>query len=50
MERGELPAGTDLDTLVDRLVGPLYYRALVAGQEMTEGFVAQLVGATLAST
>jgi AcrR family transcriptional regulator len=49
LQRGELPAETDLDTLVDRLVGPLYYRALVTGQEITEAFVAQLIRATLAS-
>ncbi|MDQ7905007.1 TetR/AcrR family transcriptional regulator [Phytohabitans sp. ZYX-F-186] len=46
--RGELPAEADLDTLADRLVGPLYYRALVTGQQITEAFVAQLVRATLA--
>jgi len=50
VERGELPPETDLDALVDRLVGPLYYRALVTGQEITEAFVALLVRATLAST
>lgn len=49
LRRGELPAGTDLDALVDRLVGPLYYRALVTGQEITEEFVARLVGATITS-
>jgi len=50
VHRGELPAGTDLDTLVDRLVGPLYYRAIVTGQEITAAFVAELVGATLRGT
>lgn len=49
LQRGELPAGTDLDTLVDRLVGPLYYRALVTGQEITDVFVGKLVRTTLAS-
>lgn len=43
LQRGDLPAETDLDTLVDRLVGPLYYRALVTGQEISEVFVARLV-------
>lgn len=47
MERGDLPTGTDLDMLVDRLVGPLYYRALVTAQEITEAFVTRLVSATL---
>jgi hypothetical protein len=31
-----------------RLVGPLYYRALVTGEEITEAFLTQLVTATLA--
>ncbi|BCJ56527.1 putative transcriptional regulator, TetR family protein [Actinoplanes sp. NBRC 14428] len=43
--RGELPAGTDLEVLVDRLVGPVYYRILVTGQEVTEDFVDELVTA-----
>ncbi|MFF5292114.1 TetR/AcrR family transcriptional regulator [Paractinoplanes globisporus] len=38
--RGDLPAGTDLDILVDRLVGPLYYRALVTGEEITADYIA----------
>ncbi len=49
LERGVLSPGTDLDVLVDRLVGPLYYRALVTGEEITEDFVTQLVDRTLAS-
>lgn len=43
--RGELPADADLDVLVDRLVGPLYYRILVTGEPVTAGFVAELVTA-----
>jgi AcrR family transcriptional regulator len=43
-QRGDLPADADLDTLVDRLVGPVYYRALVTGQDITEAFLAELVG------
>ncbi|GLY96972.1 putative transcriptional regulator, TetR family protein [Actinoplanes sp. NBRC 103695] len=43
IERGGLSAGADLDALVDRLVGPIYYRALVTGQEVTDGYVAELV-------
>jgi AcrR family transcriptional regulator len=49
LQRGELPADADLDMLVDRLVGPLYYRALVTGQDITEAFVVQLIRATLAT-
>lgn len=41
--RGEL-AESDLDALVDRLVGPLYYRALVTGEPITPDYVAALVG------
>lgn len=43
--RGELPAGADLDVLVDRLVGPVYYRVLVTGQAIPESFVDELVRA-----
>ncbi len=32
--RGELPAGTDADTVVAQVVGPVVYRRLVAGQEV----------------
>jgi AcrR family transcriptional regulator len=50
VQRGELPPETDLDTLVDRLVGPLYYRAIVTGQEITDTFITELVTATLKGT
>ncbi|WP_433378370.1 TetR/AcrR family transcriptional regulator [Actinoplanes sp. CA-142083] len=43
--RGDLPAGADLDAMVDRLVGPLYYRALVTGEEITPAYVLALVNA-----
>lgn len=45
VERGGLSADADLDALVDRLVGPIYYRALITGQEITDGYVDELVGA-----
>jgi hypothetical protein len=45
VSRGELSAAVDLDTLVDRLVGPLYYRALVTGEEITDSFVSELIAA-----
>ena len=35
------------DTLVDRLVGPIYYRALITGEEITDRFIDDLVTATL---
>jgi AcrR family transcriptional regulator len=40
-------AGIDQDGLVDRLVGPIYYRALVSGEEISEAFIDELVTATL---
>ncbi|SNY64838.1 TetR/AcrR family transcriptional regulator [Paractinoplanes atraurantiacus] len=49
VQRGDLPVTADLDTIVDRLVGPLYYRALITGQEITTEFVTDLVSATLKS-
>jgi AcrR family transcriptional regulator len=39
--------GLNDDALVDRLVGPIYYRALVTGEEITDEFVDELVTATL---
>jgi AcrR family transcriptional regulator len=45
--RGELPPGTDLDALADRLVGPIYYRVLVTGEEITESFLDELAGSAL---
>jgi AcrR family transcriptional regulator len=48
IERGELPAGTNLDLAVDQLVGPIYYRVLVTGQPaapaFTDALVAQFIG------
>jgi AcrR family transcriptional regulator len=43
--RGELPADTDLDVLVDRLVGPIYYRVLVTGEPVDAGLIEALVEA-----
>jgi len=43
VERGELPAGSDLDDLVDRLVGPIYYRVLVTGRPVPPEFVDALI-------
>ena len=30
-DRGELPAGVDLDELVDRLAGPIFHRRFISG-------------------
>jgi AcrR family transcriptional regulator len=47
--RGELPAGLDLDLVVDRLVGPVHHRVLVAGAPVPPEFTDELVAATLAT-
>jgi|SRR4051812_21486563 AcrR family transcriptional regulator len=43
VERGELPADTDLDLAVDQLVGPIYYRVLVTGRPVPRTFTDALV-------
>ena len=47
IDRGDLPARTDLELAVDRLVGPIYYRALVTGEPVKAAFVDQLVAGFL---
>jgi AcrR family transcriptional regulator len=44
---GQLPAGTDRDALADLLVAPLYYRALISGEPMTEDIAHRIVTAAL---
>jgi AcrR family transcriptional regulator len=41
--RGDLPASTDLDTTTDHLVGPLYYRALITGEEIPPPYIEGLL-------
>ncbi|GIM93664.1 TetR/AcrR family transcriptional regulator [Paractinoplanes toevensis] len=41
--RGDLPAPADIDAMADRLVGPLYYRALVTGEEIPPSYVEGLL-------
>ncbi len=43
IERGELPAGLDLDVEVDRLVGPVHHRVPVTGDPVDEAFTDRLV-------
>ena len=43
IERGQLPHDIDLDSAVDRLVGPVYYRVLVTGQPVARDFTDFLV-------
>jgi AcrR family transcriptional regulator len=43
-ERGQLGAGADLDADIDQLVGPVYYRVLITGQDVSPRFTDALVG------
>lgn len=43
VERGDLPAGFDVAAETDRLVGPLYHRALVTGDPIDADFVNGIV-------
>ncbi|MFI6217963.1 TetR/AcrR family transcriptional regulator [Nocardia brasiliensis] len=47
LDRGELPPETDIDFLVDQLVGPIYYRALVTGEPVPREFTDRLVAQVL---
>lgn len=42
-QRGELPVTADIDLAADQLVGPVYYRALISGQELSATFTDALV-------
>src|SRR5580698_408745 len=42
IDRGELPAGSNLDLLLDSLYGPIYMRFLIRHAELTEDFADQL--------
>lgn len=43
IERGELPAGTDVDLLIDLLSGPLLSRALLTMAPVDQGLLATMV-------
>jgi AcrR family transcriptional regulator len=45
--RGELPADLDVDEAAALLAGPLFYRAMVAREPVTPGFVDAVVDAAL---
>ncbi len=47
IDAGELPAATDPDLLVDRLIGPLYVRRLLYHDRITDAYVDRLVADTL---
>lgn len=43
VQRGELPADTDLDAAVDLIVGPLYWRLAIARLPLTDSYLDNLV-------
>jgi AcrR family transcriptional regulator len=47
LARGELRAGVDTDAVPDLLIGPVYYRVLLAGQRPGRGYAEQVVDAFL---
>jgi len=47
VERGQLPADTDVDLVMDLLGGPIFYRALVARRPVEPEVVEQMVDAVL---
>lgn len=49
LDRGELPADTDLDVLADVLIGPFIYRRLLTHAPLDETFVDRLLGVALPS-
>jgi AcrR family transcriptional regulator len=47
VQRGELPAGVDLDLALDLLIGPLYLRLLVTGEPLDLDLAERIVGLVL---
>jgi AcrR family transcriptional regulator len=43
VHRGELPAETDVSMLLESLIGPLYLRLLITGDELSEEFIVSVV-------
>lgn len=48
--RGEIPADTDTNAIVERAVGPLYFRYFVTRRPITKKFLQELVDAALRPT
>ncbi len=44
IDRGELPAASDLDLILDSLYGPIYLRFLIRHDKLNEGFADQICG------
>src|SRR5580658_5523530 len=47
IDRGEIPAGTDLDVLLDSLYGPIYMRFLIRHYRLEESFADDICGMVL---
>jgi AcrR family transcriptional regulator len=47
MDRGELPAATDLDLILDSLYGPIYMRFLIRHDKLTETFADEICALVL---
>ncbi len=47
IERGDLPVDTDTELLIDRLVAPIAYRALITGAPLEPGIATELVDCVL---
>jgi len=43
IDRGELPADTDADLVIEGLLAPIYLRVLLSGQSATADFLEQLI-------
>jgi AcrR family transcriptional regulator len=48
-ERGEIPAGADLELAVDMLAGPAFYRRFVAHRPFPDGYAAAVVDHVVAA-
>jgi hypothetical protein len=49
IERAELPPDLDIEVALDQLLGPVYYRELVTGQPVDDGYTDALVASFLAA-
>lgn len=49
IDRGELPAGTDVDFLLEMLSGPLYFHWLILGRPLDDAFLEQVADFVLAA-
>ncbi|WP_207546434.1 TetR-like C-terminal domain-containing protein, partial [Mycobacteroides chelonae] len=43
VQRGELPADVDVPQLAEQLVAPLYYRVIVTGEAVDDGFLGGII-------